>query len=105
MKLPRRRPSDADLVGWLETGQPSRVDKMLHDPEVTGRLERLTALPDADIATLEAAVSPADGFAARTEVGVKNRVSDLERVGTLFGLLGLGAQTARSLGGSDETTT
>ena len=104
MKLPRRRPSDADLVAWLETGQPSRVDKLLDDPEVTGRLERLTALADTDVATLEQAVAPTDGFAARTEIGVKSRVSDLERVGTLFGLLGLGAQTVRSLGGSDEHT-
>ena len=104
MKLPRRRPSDADLVAWLETGQPSRIDKLLDDPDITVRLERLTALADADIATLEQVVAPTDGFAERTEAGVKNRVSDLERVGTLFGLLGLGAQTARSLGGSDEPT-
>ncbi len=105
MKLPRRRPSDAELVRWLETGQPSRVDKLLDDPDITGRLERLTALADTHLATLERAVTPADGFAERTEIGVKSRVSDLERVGILIGLLGLGAQTARSLGGSDDPAT
>ena len=105
MKLPRRRPSDADLVAWLETGQPSRVDKLLDDADITVRLEQLTALADTDLATLEHVVAPTDGFAERTEIGVKSRVSDLERIGTLFGLLGLGAQTARSLGGNEDHTT
>lgn len=99
MKLPRRRrPSDAELMSWLETGQPGRVDKLLDDPDTTARLERLTALPDQDVATLSEVVAPAVGFNERTETGVKNRVDDLERVGTLFGLLGLGAQTAKTLG-------
>lgn len=99
MKFPRRRrPSDSELMSWLETGQPRRVDKLLHDPDTTGRLERLTALPRDDVATLSEIVAPAVGFTERTETGVKNRVDDLERVGTLFGLLGLGAQTAKTLG-------
>ena len=99
MKLPRRRrPSDAELMSWLETGQPSRVDKLLDDPDTTGRLERLTALPDDHVATLSAVVAPTAGFNERTENGVKSRVDDLERVGTLLGLLGLGAQTAKTLG-------
>ena len=103
MKFPRRKPSDDELISWLETGQPSRVDKLLDDPDTTDRLERLTALPDGDVATLNELVAPADGFVERTEAAVQTRVSDLQRVGTLFGLLGLGAQTAKTLTSGDDS--
>ncbi len=102
MKFLRRTLSDEELLSWLETGEPRRVDKLLDDPDTTGRLERLTALPDSDVATLNELVTPADGFAERTEAAVQSRVSDLERVGTLFGLLGLGAQTAKTFTSKDE---
>lgn len=104
MKFPRRKPSDEELMSWLETGLPARVDKLLDDRDTTDRLERLTALPDDDVATLHEVVTPADGFAERTEAAVQTRVSDLQRVGTLFGLLGLGAQTARTFTSKDEPT-
>ena len=102
MKFSRRRPTDADLVSWLTTGKPARVDKLIDDPDVTDRLERITALPTGDIAAIEAAVTPSEGFVARTEAGVHLRVSDLERAGALLGLLGLGAQTMRTLSAPDD---
>ena len=102
MKFPRRKPSDAELMSWLETGEPGRFDKLLDDPEITGRLERLTALRDHDVAVLNKLVTPAAGFTARTEAAVQTRVSDLQRVGTLFGLLGLGAETAKAITSKDE---
>ncbi|BAN03778.1 hypothetical protein [Ilumatobacter coccineus] len=102
MKFFRRRPSDDDLLSWLETGEPRRVDKLLDDPDTTDRLERLTALPADDLAALHDVVEPADGFAERAESAVQTRVGDLQRVGTLFGLLGLGAETAKTLTSDDE---
>lgn len=103
MKFPRRKPSDEELMSWLETGAPSRVDKLLDDPDTTGRLERLTALRDNHVETLHELVKPAHGFAERTESAVQTRVTDIQRAGTLFSLLGLGAQTARTLTRNDET--
>jgi len=102
MKLPRRKPSDEELMSWLETGAPGRVDKLLDDPNTAQRLERLTALREHHVATLHELVKPTHGFAERTEIAVKTRVSDLERIGTLFSLLGLGPQTARTLSSNEE---
>ena len=102
MKFPRRKPSDAELMSWLETGEPRRVERLLDDPDTTRRLERLTALRDHDVAVLNKLVTPADGFAARTEAAVQTRVSDLQRVGTLLGLLSLGAETAKTFTSKDE---
>lgn len=101
----RRRPTDRELVSWLETGRPTRVDKFVDDSEVAHRLERLTELSSTDRAALDESVTPRTGFEARTGSAVRSRVSDLERAGTLLGLLGLGAQTARSLGSGDRRTT
>jgi hypothetical protein len=97
MKFPHRRPSDADLASWLETGQPERVEKLIDDSDVTRRLEQLTRLPQADVDAIGAAVAPTAGFADRAASGVRHRVSDLERAVTLLGLLGLSVPTARTL--------
>lgn len=92
-----RRPSDRDLISWLETGRPVRIERWLDDAETIEHLERLTDLGSVALAVLDELVVPSPGFAARTEAGVRKRVSDLERAGVLFGLLRLGADTARSL--------
>lgn len=92
-----RRPSDQDLISWLETGRPSRIERWLDDPGTVEHLERLTDLGSVARGVLDELVKPSADFAARTEAGLKKRVSDLERAGVLFGLLRLGADTARSL--------
>ena len=61
------------------------------------RLERLTQLPAHDNHTIRIAVEPTTGFHERTTDAVRSRVDDLERLGVLIGLLGLGPRTASSL--------
>ena len=102
MKLPRRRPSDDDLRSWLLTGTPGRIEKMIDDPTVAARLDRLTELDPQDRDALHAAVAPSDGFRERTSVGVQRRVGDLERARALFDLFGLGARTVQSFVTSQE---
>ncbi len=102
MRLPRRRPSDADLESWARTGRPSRVAKFLDDDDVTARLDEITQLPATTAAALHAAVEPEPGFSVRTTAAVRDRVGDLERVGTLFGLLGLGIDTVRTFTDPDQ---
>lgn len=93
----RRRPSSTQLESWLASGEPAWVEAWMDDPEVTVRLERLTALTATSRSTLHAVMAPTDGFEERTIVGVRARVNDLERVGVLFGLLGLAPRIASTL--------
>ena len=97
MRFPRRRVSDADLHRWLDTGAPRRVDRLLDDPEVLARLDAITALDDDITDALEAHFEPGDGFSERTADAVMSRVDDLDRIGTMLGMLGLGFQTWRRL--------
>lgn len=92
----RRRPTEAQLQSWLVDGAPASVERWLDDPDITDQLERLTALPDEHSEALRDTVAPTDGFHDRTTDGVRARVSDLERLGVIVGLLGLGPRTART---------
>lgn len=92
-----RRPSDRELISWLETGRPTRIDRWLDDALTVERLERLTEFAGIERDALDELVAPPSGFAARAEVGVRTRIGDLERAGVLLGLLRLGADTARAM--------
>ncbi len=97
MRRHRRKPTADQLRAWLEDGSHKWVEKWFDDADVTAELDRLTALPDEHSVALRTAVEPYPGFDDRTVQGVGDRVGDLERVSVLLGLLGLGAQTARSM--------
>ena len=93
----RRRPSPAQLEQWLATGEPAAVERWLDDPEVSTALDQLSALSADTLLALKETLSPVDGFEERTAESVRVRVDDLERVGVLFGLLGLAPRVAASI--------
>lgn len=97
MRLPRRRISDDDLRRWLDTGTPARVEKSLDDPSVLARLEQLTVLDDEIAELLEVHFTPPSGFSERTAAIITERADNIDRLGTMFGLLGLGFTTWRRL--------
>jgi hypothetical protein len=92
-----RRPTQRQLLSWLEHGTPSSVERWIDDPQITEELERLTQLSAHDTHAIRIAVEPTTGFHERTTDAVRSRVDDLERLGVLIGLLGLGPRIARSL--------
>lgn len=93
----RRRPTTQQIESWLEHGTPSWVERWVEDPFVTGELERFTRLSTHDVHSLRTALEPSVGFHERTAIAVGDRVGDLERLGALIGLLGLGPRAVGSL--------
>ena len=60
-----RKPTDADLLKWLDDA-PARLERYLEKhPEAAARLESLTELSPAVGVTLEEALAPAEDFAER----------------------------------------
>lgn len=90
----RRRPNAKQIGRWLASGSPARVERWIDDPEVAAVLERLTELDPEERLALRHVIAPSIGFEERTAHGVSGRVDDLERLGVLFGLLGLGPRAA-----------
>jgi hypothetical protein len=57
----------------------------------------MTLLHGEERAALLALVSPPPAFAQRTASGVRDRIDELETLGVIAGLIGLGWETGRAL--------
>ncbi|QGG96384.1 anti-sigma factor family protein [Actinomarinicola tropica] len=91
-------PSDETIVGWLETGRPSRVERHLEG--CAACLERVDALSDLDATVrseLATVTAPPDDLAPRTTDRVRLRLGAQEAVSTLVELFTLPWRTLDAL--------
>jgi hypothetical protein len=94
--------SDATLLGWLTT-KPEKLERHLErHPEDIDRLERLTALDDAQTAAMGSAVAPPDDIADRLFLRMQLDPG-LREAGAMFGeLFTLGIRTMRVVFGTTD---
>jgi len=95
-------PSLSALQRWLETGQGKHIEEHVGTcPQCQQVLDELTSLNEDTRQGLMSAVAPPEDLAARTRVGVDDRLRQEAAVSAFADLFAIGLDFVRFVGGAE----